>query len=103
MNEATKTPPTLDDLRAHRDEILRLAAKYGAYNVRVFGNVARGEATPESDVDLLVEFPPAYRLLDHAGLVAALKRLLNQPVDVSVETNLREGYRDEILRDALPL
>lgn len=103
MSDAPKNALTLDDLRARREEILRLAAKYGAYNVRVFGSVARGEATPDSDVDLLVEFPSDYRLIAHAGLIAALKDLLNQQVDISVETNLREGYRDEIIRDAVPL
>jgi len=51
-------PPTLAMLRARRGEILALADQYGAYNVRVFGSVARGEATPTSDVDLLVNFSP---------------------------------------------
>ena len=99
----TKTAPTLDELRAHRDEILALAEHYGAYNVRVFGSVARGEATPDSDIDILVQFPVTYRLLHHAGLVSALRALLNHDVDVSVEQNLRDGYRDSILRDAVPL
>ena len=55
--------PALRDplLRAKRAEILRLAAKHGAYNVRVFGSRARGEARPDSDVDLLVEFEPKIR------------------------------------------
>ena len=48
--------PTLDDLRQLRDEILRIAEQYGASNVRVFGSVARGDARPDSDVDLLVDF-----------------------------------------------
>ncbi len=56
MSQASKTIPTLADLRGHRQEILRIAAKHGARNVRVFGSVARGEAHPESDVDLLVEW-----------------------------------------------
>jgi uncharacterized protein len=50
-----KSPPTLADLRAHRDDILRAAAQYGAYNVRVFGSVARGDATEGSDIDFLVK------------------------------------------------
>ncbi len=48
-----KKPITLADLRAKRDEIIRLAEQRGAYNVRVFGSVARGESSPDSDVDLL--------------------------------------------------
>lgn len=104
MNAVTNTTiPTLTALRARREEILALAEKYGAYNVRVFGSVARGEATPESDIDVLVQFPTSYRLLDHTGFVAALKELLQCEVDVSVEQNLRESYRASILRDAVPL
>lgn len=99
----TRTAPTLDDLRARRDEILALAAQYGAYNVRVFGSVARGDATPHSDVDLLVTFPESYRLLQHAGLIVALKTLLNRDVDISIEQNVRELYRAAVLRDAVPL
>jgi hypothetical protein len=53
MQKTIKTPPTLDKLRAHRDEILRLAAQHGAFNVRVVGSVVRHEATPESDEDHL--------------------------------------------------
>jgi hypothetical protein len=68
MTTPTKTAPTLDSLRQHRDDILRLAAKYGASNVRVFGSVARGDATPESDVDLLVTFREGSSLYDLSGL-----------------------------------
>ena len=45
-------------MKSLREEILRIAAKHGAYNVRVFGSVARGEADEKSDIDLLVEFEP---------------------------------------------
>lgn len=54
MREQVKRPPTLDDLRARRAEIIALAEQHGAYNVRVFGSVARGQASATSDVDLLV-------------------------------------------------
>jgi predicted nucleotidyltransferase len=47
--------PVEDLLKAKRDEILRVCAKYGAYNVRVFGSVARSEADEQSDIDFLVE------------------------------------------------
>lgn len=98
-----RTAPTLADLRARRDEILALAARYGATDVRVFGSVARGDAAPGSDIDFLVRFPEGYRLLHHAGLVAALEDLLSWKVDVSVEQNLRETHRASILRDTVPL
>ncbi len=63
MADQTKSPPTLDDLRVRRDEIITLAERYGAYNVRVFGSVARGEASADSDVDLLVSFRESASLI----------------------------------------
>lgn len=60
-------PLTLADLRARRAEILALAELYGAYNVRVFGSVARGEASPTSDVDLLVNFHDEASLYELSG------------------------------------
>ena len=59
-------------LKTYREEILRIAAKHGAYNVRVFGSVARGEAGLDSDVDFLVELEAQRSLLDHIGLIQAL-------------------------------
>ena len=55
-------------LKEKREEILRIAARHGARNVRVFGSVARGDADAQSDIDLLVEFEPDRSLLDHAAL-----------------------------------
>jgi predicted nucleotidyltransferase len=58
---------TLEELlKAKREEILRVCARYGAHNVRVFGSVARGEADEQGEIDLLVEFKPGRTLLDHA-------------------------------------
>ena len=68
-----------------REDILRMAAKHGAYNVRVFGSVVRGEAGPDSDVDVLVEFEPGRSLLDHVGLMQNLEDLLGRKVDVVTE------------------
>jgi len=90
----------LDD---KREAILQLASKRGAYNVRVFGSVARGEARPDSDVDFLVDFKPGYRLLDHVGLMVDLQNLLGRKVDVAVAANLREELRPYILQDAVPI
>lgn len=74
------------DLRARvfalRDEILAAAERNGARNVRLFGSVARGDAGPDSDVDLLVEFEPGRTLLDQAGLILELRDLLGVQVDV---------------------
>jgi predicted nucleotidyltransferase len=57
-----------DLLKEKREDIIRIASKYGARNVRLFGSVARGEAQPESDVDLLVRLDPEMTLLRHAAL-----------------------------------
>jgi len=86
-----------------RDAILRLAKKHGASNVRVFGSVARGEASEASDVDFLVDFPPNYSLLDRIGLKQDLEDLLGRKVDVVLAKRLREIIRDEILQDAVSL
>jgi uncharacterized protein len=95
---------TLDTLRAERrEEILRLAARHGAHNLRVFGSVARGEANESSDLDLLVAWEPGRSLLDHAGLVQDLQQLLGVKVHVGTEKSLHWYVRDRILREATDL
>ncbi|MBO0770838.1 MAG: helix-turn-helix domain-containing protein [Actinobacteria bacterium] len=83
-------------LARYRDEILRLAARNRAGNVRVFGSIARGEDTPDSDVDLLVSFQPGASLLDQAGLIADLEELLGRHVDVVSDRALTD--RDHRIR-----
>lgn len=90
-------------LKEKRDEILRVAAKHGARNVRVFGSVVRGEAGDQSDIDFLVEFEPGRSLLDHAGLVLDLEELLGRKVDVVTERGLYWLLRRRILKEARPL
>jgi predicted nucleotidyltransferase len=98
------TEMTLETLlRAKRDEILQICAKYGARNVRVFGSVARGEADEQSDIDLLVEFEPNRSLLDHAGLWVELQELLGVKVDVVSERGLKPRIRQRVLQEAIPL
>lgn len=80
-----KKPITLADLRAKRDDILRLAEARGVYNVRVFGSVARGEATANSDVDLLVSAKSHLDMFDLVGLWLDLQELL--VCDVSLVTD----------------
>ena len=95
---------TLQELRAgRREEILRLATKRGARNLRIFGSVARGESDPDSDVDFLVDLDPGRSLLDLAGLQRDLAELLGSRVDVVSSRGLRERVRERVLRDAVPL
>jgi len=94
----------IDDLlAARRAEVLRLAAKHGARNVRIFGSVARGEADATSDLDFLIELEPGRNLLDMGGLLMDLQSLLRRPVDVISEKGLRPSIRARVLREAVPL
>jgi hypothetical protein len=90
-------------LQANRERILQTAAKYGAYNVRIFGSVARGEADASSDVDFLVEIEPGRSLFDLGGLLMDLQELLNCKVDVVTEKGLRERIRERVLKEAISL
>jgi hypothetical protein len=95
---------TLQELRTtKRDEILRVAAKRGARNVRVFGSVARGESDARSDIDFLVDLEPDRSLFDLSGLLIDLEAVLHAHVDVVTETGLRARIRERVLREAVPL
>ncbi len=90
-------------LKERRTEILRIAAKYGARNIRLFGSVARGEAIQDSDVDFLVDLEPGRSLFDLGGLLMDLQELLSCKVDVVTEKGLRPRIRDRVLKEAKPL
>jgi hypothetical protein len=90
-------------LAAKREEILQIAARHGAHNVRVFGSVARGDAGPESDIDLLVELEKGRSLLDHAALLLDLEKLLDCKVDVVSERSLRPRVKERVYREAILL
>src|SRR5271169_2362376 len=95
---------SLDDLRrGKRAAILDLARRHGARGIRVYGSVARGEATETSDLDLLVEWEPDRSLLDVVGLKQDLEDLLGVTVDIGSERGLHWFIRDEVLREAVPL
>ena len=90
MNEATTEPqPTLAELRARRDEILEIASRHGVFNIRVFGPVARGDATDSSDVDLLVDVENGRSLFDLGAFYMDLRDLLGYEVDVGTEIKPR--------------
>ena len=90
-------------LKSKREQILRIAAKHGARNVRVFGSVTHGEAGPESDVDLLVDVGPDPSPFFPGALLADLEELLGRRVDVLTENGLHWYIRERILREARPL
>lgn len=92
-----------DFLRTKREEILSVAARHGAFNVRLFGSVARGEAGPESDVDFLVEMERGRSLMDRAALILDLQELLGRKVDVATERGLKPAIREHILQEAVRL
>ncbi len=90
-------------LEEKREEILSLASKHGAFNVRIFGSVVRGEDRPDSDVDFLVELEADRSLLDRVALIQDLEDLLGRKVDVATVKGLRDVWRDRILKEAVPL
>ena len=93
----------ISSLKSRREEILRIAARHGVTDIRVFGSVARGEATADSDVDFLVEARGRTTPWFPGGLVADLERLLNRRVDVVEPDTLAGVMREHVLEEALPL
>jgi uncharacterized protein len=95
---------TLEELRTtRREEILTLAARRGAANVRVFGSVARGDNDENSDLDLLVDMEPGRTLFDLSGLLLDLEALLHISIDVVTERGLRPRIRQTVLAEAVRL
>ena len=90
-------------LGCERDSVKRIAARHGAGRVWVFGSAARGEATAQSDLDLLVEVTGEPTPWFPGGLVDELERLLGRRVDVVERDALREPLRQRVLREAVPL
>ena len=90
-------------LRKYRAEILDLAKRHGADNVRVFGSLARGEGAETSDLDLLVTLAEGTSLLDLVGLKQDLEDLVHCPVDIVTERSLSLYLRERVLSEAVPL
>lgn len=90
-------------LRRHRKALIQMAARHDATNVRVFGSVARGDDSPASDVDLLVDLGPKVGLLSLISLEMEMEQLLGVDVDLIPASGLKPGLRDRVLADAIPL
>jgi predicted nucleotidyltransferase len=93
----------IEQIYEKRDEIQRIAEKHGAYNVRVFGSVVRGEARPDSDVDILVDVGPTTSSWFPAGLILDLEELLGRRVEIVTERALNPYIREHVLDEAIQL
>lgn len=89
----------------HRAELDDVLQRYGASNPRLVGSVARGDATPNSDIDVLIDLDPAdgRLLIRLGGVTGGFRRILGRPVDVMTPTLLREGVSTTALADAVAL
>jgi predicted nucleotidyltransferase len=90
-------------LRTKREKIMEICQKHGVSDLRVFGSLARGEGTEQSDVDFLVEVGPVHSPWFPAGFVADLEDLLGVPVDVVTRDSLHWFIKDRVLEEARPL
>jgi predicted nucleotidyltransferase len=103
MNSKQRHQNIDDRLGDKRAQVLALAARYGATDLRVFGSVARGEAGPDSDIDILVKPNPDWSLLDRIQFKQALETLLGCPVDLITDPTLHPRLRERVLQEAVPL
>ena len=90
-------------IREQREVIVRIAGRHGATKVRLIGSVARGQARPDSDVDLLVTWNDDTSLLDHAALMLELEKLLGRKVDIASDGWVKPSFRESVYRDAIAL
>jgi uncharacterized protein len=103
MNNLTQQA-IADLLKNKREEIISIAAKHGAFNVRIFGSVARSQADQDSDIDFLVDYSiDSISPWFPAGLVLDLEKLLGYKVDIATEGALKERIRERILQEAIAL
>ncbi len=90
-------------LQEKRSEIFEIAKNHGASNIRIFGSVARDEATANSDIDFLMDIEPGKNLLDRIALIQDLEDLLGCKVDVAKPEILHESIREKVLQEAISL
>lgn len=93
----------MDLVKSRRNEILSVAKRHGVTRVRVFGSMARGDAGPGSDLDLLVDVGPRTSPWFPGGLAAELESMLGLPVQIVTERGLDQLVREHVLREAVPL
>lgn len=93
----------LELLQQKRNDILRIAEKHGAYNIRVFGSVVRGDDNLDSDIDFLISKRPKTSSWFPAGLILDLEEILGRKVDIVTEAALYPALRNSVLQEAVPL
>jgi uncharacterized protein len=101
--ESPRRAVTLGELRAHREEIVQLGERFGVRNIRVFGSVARGEATSDSDLDLLIDVDRGHGYIDMAGFALGVEDRLGVLTQVATPRGLKLRIRDRVLREAVAL
>jgi uncharacterized protein len=89
--------------REKRTEILEAASRFGATRIRLFGSIVRGEAHPNSDIDVLVDFEAGRTLIDQAGLLLALQKITGRNVDVATPHTLHPQIKEQVLAEAVEL
>jgi len=94
---------TIDFLQIKRSDVLNVAQRHGVTSVRVFGSVARGEESAESDIDLLVTTGPNVSPWFPAGLILDLENLLGRHIDIVTESGLNPRFREQVLSEAVAL
>jgi predicted nucleotidyltransferase len=93
----------MEIIRNRRSDIIEIAARHGANNIRLFGSTVRDEVTPESDIDILVDVGPVTSSWFPAGLIVDLEKLLGFRVEIVTERGLNPHIREYILQEAVPL
>ncbi len=95
---------TIEDLRERREQLLTIFAKHGVYNVRVFGSLARGEATKESDIDFLIDYDRSRRSAWFpGGLINDLEFFLESEVDITTTKGISSLIAENVLKEAVEL
>ena len=90
-------------IQQHKKNILAIARPHGLVRLRIFGSVLRGEETPQSDIDLLVDLEPGRTMLDLGGALIKLQELLGRKVDIVTERGLHWYLKEKIMQEAVPL
>lgn len=95
--------PSINDIRNRLEEVNAICTKHGASNLRIFGSTARGDETPQSDVDFLVDFERGRGVLQLMALEMELEQLLGAKVEVLTVGGLSPFLKDRILTEAIPV